>query len=153
MSDTSNEMTDAWDDIANEQIVSPRKARMRAAITRAERKRQKALTERNQLFREWQKWHKERKQQLLAGPQREAAQELADFLEQMTIEDAPALLTLVENGPWRDSERDVKFLVMELISHSIIYLRESAGLSPFDDPLPFSDEDPSVFLVIRELLR
>jgi hypothetical protein len=118
-----------------------------------ERALKKALAERDHLFREWQKWHKERKQQLLGGEHKEAAQELADFLEQMTNEDAPALLTLVENGPWRDSDRDVKFLVMELINHSIIYLREKAGLAPFDDPLPFGNEETNVFLSIRELLR
>ena len=118
-----------------------------------ERARKKALDERDILFRLWKKWHEERKTQLLEGEHKEAAQELADFLERMTLEDAPALLTLVENGPWRNSGRDVKFLVLELIDHGITYLRESTGLNPFDDPLPFSNEELNVFLSIRELLR
>jgi hypothetical protein len=139
-------MTDAWDDIASEQIVSPRKARMRAA----EKRKQKALQERNHLFREWQKWHKERKDELLGGPWGEPARELADYLERMTPEDASALVSMVEHGPWREADADTRFLVLALIDHSVIYLRENNGLEPFDDPL---DDEPSAFLIIKELLR
>jgi hypothetical protein len=146
-------MNDAWEDIANEQIVSPRKARMRAAETRAQRKREKELNDREYLFRQWQKWHQERKAELLAGAWSEAATELANFLERMTLEDAEALVSLIERGPWRRADRDTRFLVIELVSHSIMYLREKTELPPFDDPLPFSNDDLNAFLIIRELLR
>jgi hypothetical protein len=140
---------DSWDDIASEQIVSPRRARMRAA----EKRKQKRLQERNELFRAWERWHKERREILLSGPHGRAAQELVDFLERMTCceEDAAALLTLVQQGPWADSDPDVKFLVLGVVDNAITYLRENEGLHPFDDPLP--DEEPNVFLTIREMLR
>jgi hypothetical protein len=142
-----------WEEAGDRLMVAPRKARMRAAETRAEKKRQKELAERDYLFRDWQEWHKKRKGELLAGAWCEAAQELSNFLETMTVEDAPALVALVERGPWREADHDTRFLVLELISHSIIYLREKVGLAPFDDPLPFSDDEPNAFLVIRGMLR
>ena len=136
-------------DFAEKKIVSPRKAILRAV----EKRRQKRLKERDQLFRLWQKWHKERKAALLAGEWGEAAQELADFLEQMSLEDAPALVSLVASGPWREANNDTRFLVLEIISHRIIYVRETNGLDPFDDSLPWSDDEPTAFEIIREHLQ
>ena len=116
-----------------------------------ERAKRKALAERDELHRAWKKWHEERKQILMTGPCKEAAQELAEFLGRMTCceEDASALLTLVQCGPWTDSDRDVKFLVLGLIDSAIIYMSEKEGLVPFDDPL----DEPNVFLTLRKILR
>lgn len=142
-------MTDAWDDAATEQIVSPRKARIRAA----EKRRQKQLKERDTLFGLWKKWHRERRDKLLGGAWAEPARKLADFLDRMTIEDASALVTLVEHGPWRMTDPDTRFLVLQLIDMAIADLREANGLIAFDDPIPFTDEEPSAFLIIKELLQ
>jgi hypothetical protein len=142
-----------WIELGQKQMVAPHKAKLRAAKTRAERKLEKERKEREQLFGMWTKWHKERKAELLAGPYSEAANELALFLERMTITDAPALIELTKRGPWCEADADTRFLVLELIAHSIIYLREREGLAPIDDPIPFSDDEPDAFMIIREMLR
>jgi hypothetical protein len=143
-------MSDPFEDFADEHQSRYSKRRESKA---AERAREKEKHEREYLFREWQAWHTKRKTELLAGPWSAPAQELAAFLERMTLEDADALLTLIEQGPWPDTDEDTRFLVQELISHSIIYLRECAGLPPFDDAMPFTDEELNASLRIREYLR
>jgi hypothetical protein len=145
--------TDPFEDFANENMTGYNRSRLRAEETRAERERRKKEAERNFLFAEWKAWHEKRKNELLAGVWSEAAQELSNFLENMGTEDAPALIALVERGPWRRTDQDTRFLVLELISHSIMYLRESHGLAPFDDALPFCNDDLNTFLIIREMLR
>lgn len=138
-------MSDPWEKLAEKQIVSPRKARLRAA----EKRQQKALVERDLLFKMWQDWHAERRKDLLNGSHADAAFELINFLERMTLYDGAALLALIEAGPWRNADDDTKFLVLSLIDGDIAYLREREGLPPFDDDL---GDDPTVFQIIRELL-
>ena len=143
---------DPFAELAEQHATAHYRSRLRAAKTRAQRKMEKRLSERDQLYRDWIKWHKQRKAELLAGDWRAPAQELAEFLEGMTIEDAPALIALTKRGPWRDADKNTKFLVLEMISHSITHLREREGMEPFDDPLPW-DNETNGFLIIREMLR
>jgi len=144
---------DIWEILADQQIASPVKAKIRAAATRAQRKREKELADGDILFRQWQKWHAKRRDELLGGAWGEAARELADFLDRMTIEDAPALLTLVERSALRKADNDARFLALELVAHRIMYVREQLGLAPMDDSLPFSGEPPTCFEIIREMLK
>jgi hypothetical protein len=143
-------MTDPFEDFANEHQSRYSKRREK---TRAERRIEKELAERDYLFEEWTQWHQKRKQELLTGVHAEMANELAGFLERMTINDAPALVTLVRSRPWHMTDPDTRFLALELISHAIIYLRERAELPPFDDPIPWSDDEPDAFMIIKRLLR
>ena len=140
-------MNDPFEDFANEHQSRHSKRRESKA---AERARQKELRERDYLFNEWRKWHAKRKQELLTGPYAEAATKLADFLEHMDIGDANVLVELVESQCWRMCDDDTRFLVTDLISHAIVYLRERADMEPFDDPI---DGETNAFLTIRELLR
>ena len=140
-----------WQVHGEKQLVAPQRTKMRAAKTRAERKRQKKQEDDTKLLGIWKEWHLKRKAELLAGTWSEAARELVEFLERMTIADAPALIALVERGPWREADANTKFLVLGLIGHNIIYLRERAGLPPFDDPS--DDEETNAFIIIRRMLN
>lgn len=142
-------MSDPFEDFANEHQSRYSKRRESKA---AERAQQKELHERKYLFHEWQQWHLKRKQVLLEGPFGEAAQELGLFLERMTTADAAALIEQVKSGPWCTADSDIRFLVLGMISHAIIYLRECEGLPPFDDPIPWSDDEPDVFMIIKGIL-
>jgi len=146
-------MTDPFEDFADRNSTAYNRARMRAAETKAERELAKKQFERDFIFEEWKKWHEERKVALLAGPHGEQAQELCYFLETMTIADAAALVELVKRGAWHETNADTRFLVQTLIGRTIMCVRECEGLPPFDDPLPFSDEELNASLIIRELLK
>jgi hypothetical protein len=136
----------AFLDLAEKQISAPRKARMRAAAKRA---LEKALRERDRMFSQWKKWHHEQTELLVAGPHGEAVHALAAFLERMTLEQGSELIELVAAGPWRSADRDAKYQVLRLIDWTIAHLRECSGLPPFNDSLPFSDEPPTAFEIIR----
>ena len=138
-----------FEQLAERQISSPHKARMRAAAKRALRK---VADERQQLNKAWRKWRMEQRERLLAGPFGVDAQALLDFLETMTLESADDLIALVERGPWRQADADIRFELMHLIHSAITAVRERNGLSPLDDPLPWSDEPPTAFQIIHKAL-
>jgi hypothetical protein len=139
--------SDPFASFADTAIVA---ARMRAAETRVERKRQEALEERSELFRRWQTWHRQQVEELRAGPYAGAVQELAGFLEGMCLTSGGDLIELVRRGPWRDVDPDTRFQVLRLIDAALMQLRERHDLPPFDDALP--GEAPTVFQIIREEL-
>ncbi len=140
-------MSNPFTTLAEKQISNPIKARSRATAKRAEKKKEDQET----LHRLWRKWHNERKAALLSGPHAEAANALTTFLESMSLDQGEDLIIML--GPWREADRDTRFVVLSMVSAAIVYLRECHGLAPFDDALPFSDEEPTVFELAREMLR
>jgi hypothetical protein len=139
--------SDPFAALADRQIVAPRKARLRAAQERTERARQKALEERHELFRLWQKQQRQQVEALLHGSHGAAVHELAGFLEQMTLTSGSELIELVRRGPWREADSDTRFQVLRLIDGALAQLREHHDLPPFDDALP--GEPLTVFQIIR----
>ena len=146
----------AFEHLAERQISAPRKARLRAAEKRAERKpadrkaaERKATKERQQLSAAWRRWQNEQREKLLAGPDGNQFRILIGFLNGMNLHDGAALIAMVE-ADWAHAGADMKFEALSLIDRAIIALRARNGLPAFDDPL--SDEAPSVFQIIREVL-
>jgi hypothetical protein len=133
-------------DQADRQLTVPAKRQMHKA---AERARNKALAERDKLFRFWLAYCRKQREELLAGPYGEAAHELVGLLDSMTLEQGSELIVLVERGPWRAADADIRFAVLRLIDGSIARLRERHGLAPFDDAL---DDDLTVFQIVRGML-
>lgn len=146
-------MKDPWEQLADEQIVNPVKSRMRAAETRAKRRLEKAKSDKDYLHKEWLAWRAKQRAALIDGPYGEAAAELADFIERMEFRNGEQLITKVQTGPWVSADTDSRHEILRLISHGIIYRRELEGLPPFDDSMPFSGEEPTVFERCREILR
>jgi hypothetical protein len=139
----------AYLDLADRQLTAPAKRRLSSA---AERARNKALAERDKLFRFWVEHCRKQREELLAGPYGEAARELVALLDGMTLEQGDILIALVERGPWGATDADTRFTVLHLIDGSIARLRERHGLVPFSDSLPWTDEAPTVFERIRGML-
>jgi hypothetical protein len=144
---------DPFSEFAATHMSAYGKAKLRANATREERRLAKAELERQYLFQQWQKWHREKRDALMTGAYAEQAQQLADFIETMQLEDGAKLIELVAAGPWREADPDTQFCVLELINHAIVWLRESAGLAPFNDSLPWSDEELTVFEIIRSMIN
>jgi hypothetical protein len=133
-----------------ETLAPDRKPRRQGVSTREATRREKALQERNRLSQAHRRWRKEAFNALLKGPHGAAAQTLIDFLDHMQS-DGPELIAHVSAGPWRDADKDTRFLILVLVDAAVIRLRERAGLVPFDDPL--HDEESNTFLTIRKLLQ
>jgi hypothetical protein len=114
-----------------------------------QRAMQKALKERDYLHREWKKWHEGQLKEFLDSEHREAALELHEFLSKASLDSGDQLIELVERGPWLTADADTKYQVLRMVDRAIVYMRESNGLEPFDDPV---DDDLNVFLRIRKRL-
>jgi hypothetical protein len=142
----------AFLEFAEKQTPPSVKARQRATEKRrATKAEEKALAERDDLFRLWKKWRGERLDELLGGPHGDAARELVTFLRAMALDDGARLVEFVRAAGWARTDANTKFEVLSLINAAIIALRERAGLTPISDSLP--DEKPTAFLIIRELFR
>jgi hypothetical protein len=143
----------AFLDYAEKQTPAAVKARQRAVEKRRATAGEKALAERDDLFRLWKKWRRERLEALLAGPHAAAARELVAFLQAMVLDDddEARLVEFVRAAGWERVDADTKFEVLALINITICTLRERAKLSPINDSLP--GEEPTAFLIIREMFR
>ncbi len=133
-------MTNPFEQIADRQIVSPRKARMRVA----EKRLQKRRTEQDIFFRLWKERHDKMTQELP-----DDVKKLLQFL--LRLDQAGELVEHLE--AWlkeRKVTADEKHRVLQIVDRAIIYHREKEGLPPFDDALP--GEDDTAFLIIRKML-
>ena len=135
----------AWEAIRRQGHASPVKRKEARKARALEKKEQEQAT----LWKQWSKWRNERLQAICEGPHGVEALALVTFLDSMTFEDGEELLIRAET--WKDADEDTRFQVLSLIDGSIAQMREKAGLPFADDPLP--DEEPNVFLIIREMLR
>jgi hypothetical protein len=136
---------------AERQTPSSIKARQRAAEKRRAKAAEKALAERDSLFHLWQRWRRERLDALVAGPHGDAARELVAFLQTMTLDDGARLVQFVCAAGYERADADTKFEVLSLINATLTALCERAELLPLNDALP--NEEPTAFLIIRELFR
>jgi hypothetical protein len=136
--------------LAFAETIAPARKRRQKIVSRRETARQeKALRERDQLFRAYKHHRKNEINALVAGLYGPDAQTLLDFLAKP--HSASDLVEHVQSGPWRDADADTRFLVFALIDAAITRQRERQGLPPFDDPLP--DEPLSAFLELKAWLR
>jgi hypothetical protein len=146
--------SNVFTDFAEQNTPAAVKAHQRAAAKRREKAVTKALQERNDLFCIWKKWRRERIEALLAGPHSAKARALIAFLETMTLDQSSELIEFVRAAGWQHTDLDVKFEILSMVNTALTVLRERAGLPEFDDGTGISrDEEPTAFIVIRELFR
>jgi hypothetical protein len=110
----------------------------------------KELADNAHLLRAWRKWHRERLDEVLAGPHAVIATQVVEFLKTMSPGSAGALLELMRGQAWAAVDADTKFELLHTINDAITRLRERSGLAPIDDALP--DQRANAFLVIKDHL-
>jgi hypothetical protein len=110
----------------------------------------KALADNAHLLRAWRKWHRERLDEVLAGPHAVIATQVVEFLKTMTPASANALLALMRSHSWADVDADTRFELLHLINSAITRMREKNNMPAIDDPLP--DQRVNAFLLIKETL-
>src|SRR5262245_34243920 len=99
----------AFLEFAEKQTPASVKARQRAAEKRRAEKAEKALAERDDLFRLWKKWRRERLDELLAGPHGEVTRELIAFLQAMALDDGERLVEMVRAAGWARADANTRF--------------------------------------------
>lgn len=111
----------------------------------------KALADRDLLFRLWKKWRKELTSTALEGPYEEHITNLINFLRSLASDSEHTIVAFVAEGPWLEAPEDIRQLALELIDARLTQLREEQDLPPFNDSL--FDEPPTVFELIRNKFR
>jgi hypothetical protein len=132
----------------SEEISHGLKRRLRIAESRREKAFARRQLEQEILLDLWQREHRDMLAALIANYP--TAKELIAVLENLPA-DSDDLIEAVK--PWCCTDRITRYTVLHLINQAITHQRLKNSLPPLDDALPFSDEEPNVFLVIRELLH
>ena len=88
-------MQNPFEQIAEQQIAGPRKTRQRAT-----KKRAKADEERGAQLRVWRHWRRQRLETRLAGAHGANIRTMLEFLENIKLNSASELITMIRSGPW-----------------------------------------------------
>jgi hypothetical protein len=128
--------------LAEQQTPAPVKARLRAAEARQSRRAQERDDEQQKLSAYYRAARKQELDAALAGPDGDLLRDLIARLGALTIETIPALTAFVQANGLRASSADALFLALRMTSETIVKLRETSGLAPFDDPLPGDPATP-----------
>jgi hypothetical protein len=124
----------AFEAFADQHTAAPVKARRRAAAKRAEaldrRRRDDTLC-----LREWRRGRSEEVSKALSGPHNALVRALIKTCRAAPLWSNidPAQLL----APFAGLDRDTYALARRIVSTFLANKRETVGLPPFDDPLPF----------------
>jgi len=133
---------DPFLNLAERQMSSPVKARLRAAEARQSLREQQRDDEQHKLSVHYQLQRERELTEALARPDADKLQALIDQLDRLTLETIPKLAAFVCANGWHSAAANTLFLARRLASESITRAREKRGLAPFDDPLPGDPTTP-----------
>jgi hypothetical protein len=102
------------------------------------------------MLRAWTHWHRERREEALAGPHGALVAELFAALHELTVKDGAKLVAFVRAQDWSHVKADVRFTLLHEINNAITRLREQAGMPPFDDGVV--PERATAFLIIKDVM-
>lgn len=143
-----------FDQIAEAQTPAPVKRKIDAAEKRARAKAQaeQELKDEQILSKLYQRWKKQKRDALIAGPHGREVKGIVSFLDKMDLSSAPALISAVERSRWVDAMSvNDRHTLLGIISTGIVRCREKAGLPPFDDEIAWC-EPPKAYSQIKTLL-
>lgn len=116
---------------------------------------EKALSDRDRQYRHYTKAKIAELHELCATPPFGA--QLADFVANLRtfgIDDNEAYLRYIDDSYARwihRADKTTRTTAMSIAAHRIMEIRISAGMLPFDDPLPGSDDD--MFQLLRQVFE
>jgi hypothetical protein len=156
----------AFEQLADTQLTQAAKARHHALekrmanlVVRSERDAPMVASpadresfEAAQQFRLYNKFIKERSDNLLTGQYGEQVRTLFKILNDLSASPPGALVEWIKHSQLDKADYNTRHNVLAIIGRSIARHRIRQGLAPFDDSLPFSDEQPTVFEQIRTIL-
>lgn len=162
-----SQVTNAFLQIADAQQNAYSKSRDRAAARRLEKlvvkseadapmvakAADKQAFENSQLLKRYRAALRQRRDDLLTGPHGKEVKSLIQLLENLTASSAGALITFITQARWlREADYHTRHDVLSIVGAEISRFRVRQGLPPFDDSIPFTDEPPTAFQIIRKLI-
>jgi hypothetical protein len=129
-------------ELAERQLPSPVKARLRAVETRRSKREQQHDEEQRKLSAYYKAHRRQELDAALADDDGTKLQALITLLDTLTLETIPQLVAFVRASGWHTAAVTTLFIARRLAGESIMKLREKNGLEPFDDPLPGDPATP-----------
>jgi hypothetical protein len=133
------------DPLAREDFAEPH------AMRRKSEKEQK-LNDNAYLLKAWHRFNAEQLAKALAGPHGKALDELIKFLDTLPSKPAAALIEQVRAGNWERADANTRAIALREVNAAIVKLREAKGLPCFSDSIPWANEKPTAFEIIRGIL-
>jgi 2-keto-4-pentenoate hydratase len=119
-------------------------------MRRRSRKQHDELLDDARLLREWRAWHREQRDEALAGPRGDVVAPIMMQLGQLETNSAAMLLADVKCVDWNAVAFDVRLTILHEINFASMRVRERAGLPPLNDPPP--SEPDNVFQRVKQML-
>jgi hypothetical protein len=117
---------------------------------------EKALKERDRLFRNYRLLKRQHRHTLYAEhPQGWRLKQFALHLQRFRLPDAAEFLSYIkeENRSWLlTAPPELRAEALSLVNERIMRIRTREGMLPLDDPLPFGEEDDSVWQLAKQEL-
>jgi hypothetical protein len=142
---------------AERSIPAPVKSRQRAV----EKRRLKyddpeaaaRQEEADEQLRRYRAHRREQRDKLLAGPYGAQARILIEFLKTFDCDRQGFLIETVKVGPWQSADEETRFIVLDLVDQALIKARIGVGQTPIEDSLPWGDDPPTTFEILRSWLE
>ena len=94
------------------------------------------------MFRAWKKFHREEREQALAGPHGAVVSELFRMLQNLQHLQPSQLIGYVQSIDWSAIDYTTKLTIIHELNSAITTFREKRGLEPIDDNLPGDPDTP-----------
>jgi hypothetical protein len=104
----------------------PRKSKALKAL-------EKELADNSYLLRQWHVWHREQREEAVAGPHGALVELLLDILRELTLHDGARLVEFIRAQDWNSVDYNVRLVCLHELNAAITRLRVKAGMPPFDD--------------------
>jgi hypothetical protein len=117
---------------------------------RRKSEKDQALADNAKLLRTWRRWHREQLEEALAGVHCDVLERLMAQLKD--LRSARELVDFIAAQDWAAVDADTRFTALHQINAAITTLRETNALPPFNDAIPWTDERPTAFQIIRGIL-
>jgi hypothetical protein len=119
-------------------------------VKRNQSEKDKKLADDQRLMRWWRAWHREQRDDVLAGPHGAVLGELFRMIKNLQHVQPSQLVGLAHSIDWAVIDFDTKLITLHELNAAITKLREACGQEPIDDGLP--GEPLRVFQRIRGIV-
>jgi hypothetical protein len=100
------------------------------------------------MFARWKRWHREQREEVLAGPHGPVLAELYRMIKNLQLIQPLQLIGFVRSINWAVIDSDTKLTTLHELNAAITRFREKRGFEPIDDSV--SDEPP--FRTLKAIL-
>jgi hypothetical protein len=112
--------------------------------------KEKELQDNARLLRAWRRWHRDEREEILAGPHGAVLNELFRMLANLKHVQPAQLIGYAQSINWPAINYTTKLIILHEFNNAITTYREKNGLEPIDDGIP--GERDNAFRCVKAIL-